>query len=178
MSTVALRPFEAPDLLQVLPWFAHPDQREFARDLPVRELDLRRTMPGTEHRGARVLARHAWVVDDEAGVPVAFVGAEIYDRAPFLDARGRPNRPAPTWQGSIAGLMLCVDPARWVQGYGCATLLAVAAADELEGVDWLAAGIQRGHLASERCVARAGFIPAASAPDQEGMVDWIHKPLR
>ena len=50
MRTVALRAFEARDLPVVMPWFAHPDQREFAHDLPARELELRRTMPGTEHR--------------------------------------------------------------------------------------------------------------------------------
>ena len=73
--------------------------------------------------------------------------------------------------------MLCVDPARSGPGYGRATLLAVATAQELATVDWLAAGIQRGHLASERCVAGAGFAPAASGPDREGIVDWIRKPL-
>ena len=178
MPAVALRTFEPSDLPAVLPWFAHPDQREFAHDLPVRELDLRRTMPGTDHRGARVLGRHAWIAEDESGAPVAFVGAEIYDRPPFLDAHGRQNHPPATWRGSTAGLMLCVDPARWRQGYGRATLLAVAAAPELAAVDRLAGGIDVDHVASQRCVAAAGFKPATSEPDQEGMVDWVRGPLR
>ena len=178
MSTVALRAFEALDLSAVLPWFAHPDQRAFADDLPVRELELRPTSPGTEHCGARVLARHAWVADDEAGVPVAFAGAEIYDRPPFLGADGRPKRPSPTWRGSTAGLMLCVDPARWGGGYGRATLLAVASAEEVADADYLVGGIETGHQASQRCVAAAGFVPAASKPDREGMVDWIRRPTR
>ena len=74
--------------------------------------------------------------------------------------------------------MLCVDPARWGQGYGRATLLAVAAADELAAVEWLAAGIDADHGRSQRCVAAAGFVPATSEPDREGMVEWIRRPLR
>jgi len=90
MPVVVLRRFAAPDLPIVLRWFAHRDQRVFAHDLPARELELLQTMPGTEYRGARVLARHAWVADDETGVPVGLLGAEIYDRAPFLDSEGQP----------------------------------------------------------------------------------------
>ncbi len=178
MSTVVLRGFSASDLPFVLPWFAHPDQREFARDLPTRELELRRTMPGCEYRGAGVLGRLAWVAEDEAGLPVAFVGAEIYDRPPFLGADGRPSHPAPTWQGPTAGVILCVDPSRWGRCYGRAALLAVTASSETRRVEWLVAGIDSRHLASQRCAAAAGFVPTSVEPDREGMVNWIRRPLR
>jgi len=178
MPVVVLRRFAAPDLSFFLRCGAHRDQRVFAHDLPARELELLQTMPGTEYRGARVLARHAWVADDETGVPVGLLGAEIYDRAPFLDSEGQPRRPVPTWQGPVAALMLCVDPARWGRGYGRAALLAVAASDELTGVEWLEAPIESRHLASQRCAAAAGFIPSSPQPDQEGMVSWLRAPLR
>ena len=173
MPNVTLRAFAPTDLRTVLPWFAHRDQREFAPDLPARELELMRTMPGTEHRGARILDRRAWLALDGDGAPVAFVAAEVYDRPPYLRADGRPQVPAPSWSGRTAGLILCVDPARWSRGYGRATLRAVAAATELVGVRWLMAGIDQDHTASARCAAAADFRPAAAQPDDEGMVSWI-----
>lgn len=176
MSTVVLRVFSARDLPVVLPWFAHPDQREFARDLPARELELRRTLPGSEYRGARVLGRPSWIAQDKGGVPVAFVGAEIYDRPPCHPADGQPSWPGPRWQGPSAGLFLCVDPARWRRGYGRASLLAAAGSDELAGVDWLVAGIDSRHVASQRCAGAAGFAPTTLEPDREGMVTWIRRP--
>ena len=177
MATVVLGAFSERDLPVVLPWFAHADQREFARDLPRRELKLRQTLPGSEYRGARVRARPSWIAEDQGGLPVAFVGAEIYDRPPFLDANGQPSTPAPTWQGPSAGLMLCVDPARWRKGYGRAALLAVAASNELAGVEWLVAGIDSRHVASQRCAAAAGFVPTSTEPDREGYVNWIRRCL-
>ncbi len=72
MSTVVLRVFSAFDLPVVLSWFAHPDQREFARDPPARELEFLDAMPGSEYRGARVRERRAWIAVDKAGSPSHF----------------------------------------------------------------------------------------------------------
>lgn len=162
-AAVTLRPFAAADLRDVEPWFAHRDQREFADAMPARELRLIQTMPGTEHRGALVLARHAWVADDAAGVPVAFVVAEVYDRPPLPTTRS----------GTTAGLSLCVDPARWSGGYGRAALRAVATTQALAQVRWLLAGIDEHNTASARCVAAAGFAPTPGPPDEEGMRHWF-----
>jgi L-amino acid N-acyltransferase YncA len=170
MPTVSLRTFAEADLPVVLPWFAHPDQREFAHDMPVRELTLMQTMPGTEHRGALVLARHAWVADDERATAVAFLGAEVYDRPPY---------PHAGVCGTMAGLTLCVDPARWSRGYGRAALRALATAAELDGVRWWLAGIAAHAAASARCAAAAGFRAQSDEPDEEGMRYWLAAgPLR
>jgi RimJ/RimL family protein N-acetyltransferase len=173
MPTVTLRPFTEADLPDVLPWFAHPDQHEFAPDMPARELQLIETMPGTKFRGARILDRRAWVADDATSAPVAFAAAEVYDNPPHLDGDGRPRRPRPSWKGTTAGLVVCVDPARWGRGYGRATLIALASAAELELVDWLEAGIDSDHVASARCAAAAGFRLDSAELDQEGMVTWV-----
>lgn len=71
--------------------------------------------------------------------------------------------------------MLCEDPARWRRGYGRAALLAVAASEGLAGVEWLIAGIQSRHVASQRCAAAPGFVPASLEPEREGMVSWIRR---
>lgn len=61
-----LQRFTIADVPAVKRWFADPRQREFSPELPARELELVRSMPGRRFRGAIVLARHAWVVEDQA----------------------------------------------------------------------------------------------------------------
>lgn len=95
MPAVTLRAFATANLHRPA-LLAHRDQREFAPDLPTRELALMRTMPGTEPRGARILDRHAWITLDRGRGPVAFVVAEVYDRPPYLDADGDRRFPRPS----------------------------------------------------------------------------------
>ena len=177
-ATAQLRQFTIADVPVVRRWFADPRQREFSPELPARELEHVRSMPGRRFRGALVLARHAWVVEDQAAELVAFVSAELYERPPDQDGEGRPRCPTPCWEGKTAGLPICVDPDRWGCGHGRAALTAIATCEELADAQWLETAIRLGHLASERCAQAAGFSLADVRPDAEGMRSWIRRGQR
>jgi RimJ/RimL family protein N-acetyltransferase len=169
--TVTLVPFTADLLAAVQPWFTHPEvrQRLGGPQWPAREFALG-SGPGGMYRGLRVLRSHSWVAVDAEGVPVAQVGGEVYDRwCRYTEGPAGPvvDRVEP---GPAMGLAYVVDPRRWRQGFGTATLRAVIDAPEVADVAVFAAGIEADNLASAGCAAAAGFAPDSAGADWEGIV--------
>ncbi|MGY1740652.1 MULTISPECIES: GNAT family N-acetyltransferase [unclassified Blastococcus] len=169
--TVTLVPFEPELLLAVLPWFDHPEvQRRLGdRTWPERELALRLgTPPFAEFRGRRVLRSQTFVALDGDGRPVAQVGGDVYDRWTTWDPAA--ERVTGTDPRRSMGAAYVVDPARWGQGYGRATLGALVGAPETADVELFVLGIDPDNTASLRAAAGAGFTPLTTEPDAEDMV--------
>jgi RimJ/RimL family protein N-acetyltransferase len=171
--TIRLVPFEPELLLRVLPWFDHPEvqRRLGGRSWPERELALRNAARGEEFRGRRVLRAHTWVALDDEGVPVAQVGGDVYDRWTTWDAGT--EQLIGTDERRTMGAAYVVDPARWGQGYGSATLRAYVGAPELADVEQFVLGIEPDNAASLHAAAAAGFRPLTTEPDAEDMV-YLH----
>jgi RimJ/RimL family protein N-acetyltransferase len=170
--TAALRlvPF-TPDLLDaVLPWFDHPEvqRRLGGRSWPERELALRTAPHAEVFRGRRVLRAHTFVLLDGAGVPVAQIGGDVYDRWTLWDPAS--ERVTATSAGRAMGSAYVVDPARWGLGFGRAALLALVAAPELADVEQFVLGIDPDNAASLGAAAAAGFRPLTTEPDAEDVL--------
>lgn len=154
-------------------WFDHPEVRARLGDRMWihRELRLIGRRPGTSFRGARVLRSYGWIAEDRSGLPVAFIGGDVYDRwvryhgegpdGPLLsDADDRP----------AIGLGYLVDPERWRCGYGRAAIEAALEHPDLLDVQIFFCGIDSDNHASRRCTAAAGFVLPDPEPDYEDVV--------
>lgn len=154
-------------------WFDHPEVRARLGDRMWihRELRLIGQRPGTSFRGARVLRSYGWIAEDRAGLPVAFIGGDVYDRwvryhgegpdGPLLsDADDRP----------AIGLGYLVDPTRWRCGYGRAAIEAALEHPDLSDVQIFFCGVDSDNHASRRCTAAAGFALPDPEPDYEDIV--------
>ena len=168
--SVRLVPFSPAYLTAVLPWFDHPEvqHRLGGRDRPERELALRVAGPSEEFRGRRVLRGQTFVALDDGGRPVAQIGGDVYDRWTVWDPGT--ERVTAVDPRRTMGSAYVVDPARWRQGYGRATLIALMAAQETSDVEQFVLGIDADNAASLRAAASAGFVPLSPDPDAEGMV--------
>ena len=169
---VTLVPFTVDLLAVVQPWFEHPEVRHRlgGPQWPARELAITDQKLGEIFRGRRVLRVHSWVALDAAGVPVAKIGGDVYDRwCRYREGPGGDvvDREEP---GPAMGLAYVVDPRRWRQGFGRAALRAVVDAPETADVRIFAAGIDHDNVASARCATSAGLLPDDTEPDWEGMV--------
>ncbi|HEX8346683.1 MAG TPA: GNAT family N-acetyltransferase [Actinoplanes sp.] len=169
---VTLVPFRADLLAAVQPWFEHPEVRRRlgGPEWPARELAITEQKLGEIFRGRRVLRVHSWVALDAAGVPVAKIGGDVYDR--WCRYREDPggsvvDRVEP---GPAMGLAYVVDPRRWRQGFGRATLRAVVDAPEVADVILFGAGVDHDNVASARCATSAGFVADGAEPDWESTV--------
>ena len=148
----------------------HPDvqHRLGGRGWPERALALRVAPHAEEFRGRRVLRAHTYVLLDDAGVPVAQIGGDVYDRWTRWDPAT--ERVTATYGGLAMGSAYVVDPARWGRGFGRAALRALTRAPELADVEQFVLGIEPDNTASLRAAAGAGFQPLTTAPDAEGML--------
>ena len=169
MPAVALAPYTEDLLPAVQPWFAHPEVRRWlgGPDWPAREFREPDTGIGEMYRGRLVLRTHSWVARDADGRVVAQIGGDVYDRWLRADGAAEP--------GPALGMAYVVDPRRWGQGYGAATLRAVMAAPEVADVVLFAAGIEPENVASARCAAAAGMLPDTTTPDDEGIVYHVRR---
>jgi RimJ/RimL family protein N-acetyltransferase len=169
-STIRLVPFEPELLPRVLPWFDHPEvqRRLGGRSWPERELALRNAARGEEFRGRRVLRSHTFVAVDDAGAPVAQIGGDVYDRWTLWDPAT--ERVVRADRHRTMGAAYVVDPQRWGEGHGQATLRAFVVADELADVEQFVLGIEPDNAASLAAARGAGFEPLTTEPDAEDMV--------
>jgi RimJ/RimL family protein N-acetyltransferase len=172
-ETIRLVPFEPELLLQVLPWFDHPEvqRRLGGRAWPERELVLRHAARGEEFRGRRVLRGHTYVALDDDGRPVAQIGGDVYDRWTLWDPAT--ERVTAADGRRTMGVAYVVDPRRWHHGYGRATLRALVAATDLSDVEQFVLGIEPDNAASLGVARSAGFRPLTTEPDAEDMV-YLH----
>nr|WP_221379960.1 GNAT family N-acetyltransferase [Actinoplanes polyasparticus] len=154
LPSVTLVPFTEAFLPVVQVWFTDAEVQRWlgGPDWPARSLRLRGHGVGEIFRGRRVLRDHTWVALDDHEVPVALTGGDVYDPGPEL------------------GFAYVVDPARWRQGYGAATLRAMVAHPDVADVAFFTAGIEPENVASARCLAAVGFRPDDPEPDHEGIV--------
>lgn len=171
---ITLIPFVEDLLASVQPWFRHPEVRRRlgGPDWPARELRLLARDVGEQYRGRTVLRVHSWIAVDEAGVPIAKIGGDVYDRWTRWDG-SRPDRPvvSATEPGPAMGMAYVVDPAHWGEGIGRAVLLAAVEHTDVTDVRVFAAGIDSDNSASRRCAA--GFAADRSAPDWEDTVYYL-----
>ena len=173
-----LVPFTAELLPAVRPWFVHPEVRRWlgGPDWPERELSLGESNPETQFRGRLTLRAHSWVLLDLAGVPVAKIGGDVYDR--WTSYAGERNG-EPIVLGTIGkismGLGYVVDPQRWGQGFGTAALRTVIAHPATADVELFVAGIDEGNAASSRCAQAAGFRIDDPTPDFEDTVYHFYR---
>ena len=167
---VRLVPFSRAYLPAVLPWFDHPEvqHRLGGRDWPERELALRIAGPHEEFRGRRVLRGQTFVAVDADGHVVGQIGGDVYDRWTVWDPGT--ERVTAVDPRRTMGSAYVVDPARWRQGYGRATLIALLGAPETADVEQFVLGIDADNAVSLRAAASAGFVPRSTDPDAEGMV--------
>jgi RimJ/RimL family protein N-acetyltransferase len=173
LPTVRLVPFTAAALPAVQPWFEHPEVRHRlgGPDWPVRELRLMARVDREEYRGRLPLRSHSWVALDDEGRAVAKIGGDVYDRWTRYDGTD-PDRPVvrDVEAGPAMGLAYVVDPARWGQSFGRATLLAAVASPAVADVRLFALGIDEDNPSSRRCAEAAGFALDNPTPDWERMV--------
>ena len=157
LPRVTLVPFTEALLPVVQVWFANAEVQRWlgGPDWPAQGLRTQGQGIGEIFRGRRVLRVHTWVALDADGEAVALIGGDVYDPGPEL------------------GFAYVVDPARWRQGYGAATLLAMVAHPALADVVVFTAGIEPDNVASTRCAAAAGFRPDDPEPDFEGIVHHV-----
>ncbi|WP_052091250.1 GNAT family N-acetyltransferase [Modestobacter caceresii] len=169
-ATLRLVPLEPELLPSVLPWFDHPEvqRRLGGRAWPQREFALRTAARDEEFRGARVLRAHSWVALADDGAAVAQIGGDVYDRWTVWDPAA--ERVTATYEGRAMGAAYVVDPDRWDQGIGSATLRALLGADELADVAQFVLGIEPDNAASLGVARAAGFEPLTEGPDAEGML--------
>lgn len=172
---VTLRPFTVDLLDAVRPWFHHPEVNRWLGGPDWPGMQFRMTDEEDFFRGRRVLRGHSWVAVDDAGDVVAQIGGEVYDRwcrydegpdGPIIDA---------VEAGPAMGFAYVVDPRRWRQGVGVATLLAAMDAPEVADVVLFAAGIEPENQASVRCARSAGMLPTAATPDGEGIIHYVRR---
>lgn len=173
---MALTPLTEAGAQRIEHWFDDPEvnARLGGRFWIHRELMLIGQRPGTYFRGATVLRSYGWIGTDPDGVPVAFIGGDVYDRwvryhgedvdGPILsDADERP----------AMGLGYVVDPERWRHGYGRAAIEAVLRHPDVADVEIFFCGIDADNLASRNCAAAAGFSCPITEPDFEGMLYYL-----
>ena len=167
---MTLTPFTVDLLPAVQRWFTHPEvvRRLGGPEWPAREFRQPDTGIGEMFRGRLVLRTHSWVALDAAGTPVAQIGGDVYDR--WVRSGDGAVEPGPAM-----GFAYVVDPHRWRQGYGAATLRAMMAAPEVADVVLFAAGIEPDNVASVRCAAAAGLTPETDTPDEEGIVHHVRR---
>lgn len=173
MAVVRLVPFTEAELPLVQPWFEHPEVRHRlgGPEWPARELRLMGEELGGEFRGRAVLRTHSWVALDQDDRLVAEAGGEVYDRWTRYDgADADAPRIIDVEPGPAFGFAYVVDPARWRQGWGAATLRAVVTHPDLADVRVFAAGIDADNTANRRCAEAAGFRADDGEPDREDTV--------
>ena len=171
-----LRPFLASQLPLVQPWFEHPEVRLRlgGPEWPVRGLRLQEsTVAGEEFRGNHVLRAHSWLAW-RAGVPVGYLGGDVYDRWSRYDGSD-PDQPVVDRieAGPAMSSAYLVHPACWRQGVGAEMLRSWVALPEVSDVRVFALGIDDDNVASRRCAEAAGFRPASLEPDWEGTVHHL-----
>ncbi|WP_213011883.1 GNAT family N-acetyltransferase [Paractinoplanes toevensis] len=173
---VVLRPFDISLLGLVQPWFRHPEVNRWlgGPEWPAREFETAEEF-GVFFRGRIVLRSHSWVAFDDQGAAVGHIGGEVYDR--WCRYSEGPDGPVieAVEPGPAMGFAYVVDPARWRQGFGTATLRACMAAPEVADVVLFAAGIEPDNVASARCAVAAGLLPETAEPDWEDMTYHVRR---
>lgn len=170
---VSLRPLTAAGADQIEHWFDDPEvQRRLGRRFWIhRELRLINERPGSTFRGKKVLRSHAWIAVDQSGVPVAFIGGDVYDRWVRYHGEG-PHDPLPSDEDPrrSMGLAYVVDPARWRRGYGRAAIKAVLHHPAVTDVELFFCSVDADNHPSQRCAIAAGFHLIDPTPDHEEML--------
>jgi ribosomal protein S18 acetylase RimI-like enzyme len=106
---------------------------------------------GVEFQGNIVLARHVWIVFDEANQPVGLVDVEPYD-------------------DGTAGMAFGVAPHVRGRDVGQRILLALAEQEELKDVQTVVGGVEPENTAARIWLVKAGFT-VAQVPDEEEMLN-------
>ncbi len=167
-NRLTFRPLTAAGAHQIEHWFEHPETRHWLGG-PAwirREVRLVPQRVGEEYQGMTTLRSYGWVVDDSAGVPIAYLACSVQDR--WLRQDGPDAGPVELIDPRrAASLMYAVDPQRWGRGFGRALLEAVIARPELTDVEAFYCGIDSDNTASRRCAVAAGFTLMSSEPDAE-----------
>lgn len=173
MPALSLVPLTAGGVRDIETWFDHPEVRRRlgGREWIHRELDLIGRRPGEVFRGLTTLRSYGWIALDASRTPVAFVGGDVYDRWATYhgEQSGHPVLTDVDPRRSM-GLAYVVDPARWRQGIGRATLHAVVGHGDVADVEAFYCGVDAGNDASLRCCRAAGFTLLNPRPDWEGML--------
>lgn len=175
---IQLVPLTSEWLPRIQPWFDHAEVQRWlgGPDWIATALRLRDAfVAGEEFRGAIVLGAFGFVAVDTTGVPVGYIGGEVYDRETYY-VGGGPDHPrfedtSPDRQ-PFMGIALVVDPVRWRAGWGLASIRALLANPDLAYAQVVKAGIEPENTASRRLFSRAGFRPEFSEPDWEGMLTY------
>ena len=169
----ALVPFTADGARLIEGWFDHPEVRHRlgGREWIHREVRLIRERPGQDFRGLKTLRSHGWIAVDAAGIGLAYIGGDVYDRWATYHGEhaGRAVLSDVDPRRSM-GLAYVVDPARWGEGIGRSALLAVLSHPDVADVEAFYCGIDADNLASRRCAEAAGFTVLDPEPDWEGML--------
>ena len=169
----ALMPFTADGARLIEGWFDHPEVRLRlgGREWIHREVRLIQERPGQEFRGMTTLRAHGWIAADAAGTAVAYIGGDVYDRwATYLGEHAGRAVLSDVDPRRSMGLAYVVDPARWGEGIGRATLLAVLGHPDVADVEAFYCGIEADNEASRRCAEAAGFTLLDPEPDWEGIL--------
>ena len=117
------------------------------------------------------LRSHGWIATEPEGTAVAFIGGDVYDR--WATYHGEHAGGAVVTDVDLRrsmGLGYVVDPARWGEGIGRATLITVMGHPEVADVEAFYCGIDADNVASRRCAEAAGFTVLDPEPDWEGML--------
>jgi len=145
-------------------------------DWPERELTLLDSNPDKEFRGRLTLRAHSWVLLDQAGVPVAKIGGDVYDRwTSYAGERDGAPVILDTIERISMGLAYVVDPQRWGQGFGTSALRMVVDHPATADVELFVAGIDADNAASSRCALAAGFRIGDTKPDFEDTVYHFYR---
>lgn len=132
-------------------WFDDPETTRFlyGRQEIRREIELMRTMPGTEFRGAIILSRHDWIFFQKEKA-VGFLGVEMYENG-------------------TASLVFVVAPDERGKGIGTRILSYLNVIPEIKSAEVFVGGVEPENIASIRSLVKAGFAIGAE-PDEEGLL--------
>lgn len=174
---ITLEPLTSALASRIEPWFDDPEvqHRLGGRFWIHRALRLNQESPGASFRGKVVLRSHSWVAH-AAGTPVAFIGGDVYDRWTRYHGDTPDGEPilSEVDPRRSMGLSYVVDPARWRQGHGRATLHAAVTHPAVADVHAFYCGIDSDNHASQKCCEAAGFHLTNPEPDHEDTLYYRH----
>ena len=173
---LTFKPFTKETAEAIRPWFTDSDTKKWLGDSSWvdDELTQQTESIGTVFRGAKTLARYAWVVYDEDKV-VGYIDGGVGDR--YVKYGGeKDGEPIylETEDKLTCGIAFAVDPEKRGKGYGTVMIKRLVERPEFEEVKIFLAGVKPENIGSIKALEKAGFT-SDYEKDFEGMIYFFYR---